>query len=317
MNVQIANPIYDVVFKYLMEDNTVAKLLISPIIGSEIISLEPRMQEYTKTKVSPTPTLEITVYRLDFSAKIETAEGPKLILIELQKATYADDIVRFRGYLGAQYINRENVSKIKFDTKVNGEVVVREKNIPLPIYCLYFLGEDAGIANVPVIEVNPVARDVSTNEVINTKNRFIESLHHRSWIVQVNCLKEPRRTELEKLLSIFDQDNRTSDFHILNVCEEDFPEKYRPLIRRLKMAASSPEIKQQMQNEDMYVEYLRNCIRDSVYEEAEKWISIIAEKDNAITQGETERARLQAEKEAANAESEKYKEMLKQAGINV
>ena len=29
MNVQIANPIYDVVFKYMMEDNAVAKLLVS------------------------------------------------------------------------------------------------------------------------------------------------------------------------------------------------------------------------------------------------------------------------------------------------
>ena len=29
----IANPIYDVVFKYLMEDSKIAKLVISSIIG--------------------------------------------------------------------------------------------------------------------------------------------------------------------------------------------------------------------------------------------------------------------------------------------
>jgi len=31
MYIQIANPIYDVVFKYLMEDNKIAKLIISTI----------------------------------------------------------------------------------------------------------------------------------------------------------------------------------------------------------------------------------------------------------------------------------------------
>ena len=39
---QIANPIYDVVFKYLMEDAKVAKLLISSIIGEEIEELDFR-----------------------------------------------------------------------------------------------------------------------------------------------------------------------------------------------------------------------------------------------------------------------------------
>jgi len=37
---QIANPIYDAVFKYLMDDNRVARLLISKIIGEEIELLE-------------------------------------------------------------------------------------------------------------------------------------------------------------------------------------------------------------------------------------------------------------------------------------
>ena len=39
---------------------------------------------------------------------------------------------------------------------------------------------------------------------------------------------------------------RTSDIHILNVSEEDFPEKFRPIIRRLKGAASDSKVKKQM-----------------------------------------------------------------------
>ena len=35
----IVNPIYDVVFKYLIEDSKVAKLLLSSIIGQQISGL--------------------------------------------------------------------------------------------------------------------------------------------------------------------------------------------------------------------------------------------------------------------------------------
>ena len=37
--IQIANPIYDAVFKFMMNDNEVAKLLLSAIIGEKIKEL--------------------------------------------------------------------------------------------------------------------------------------------------------------------------------------------------------------------------------------------------------------------------------------
>lgn len=44
---KIANPIYDVIFKYLMEDIESAKSIISAIIGKEIIELISIPQEST------------------------------------------------------------------------------------------------------------------------------------------------------------------------------------------------------------------------------------------------------------------------------
>jgi len=45
-----------------------------------------------------------TVYRLDFSARIKTQNGAvKQVIIEIQKAKFAADIMRFRRYLGEQY----------------------------------------------------------------------------------------------------------------------------------------------------------------------------------------------------------------------
>ena len=282
---EIANPIYDVVFKYMMEDNTVAKLLISSIIGEEIVRLEPKPQERTRDKNKEKIKGEIpnlTVYRLDFSAKIKTSAGQyKVVIIEMQKAELPSDIMRFRGYLGEQYIDYENC------------IIENEEINPMQIYAIYFLGRDLGIYDAPVLSVSPEVKDVSTGKIIGEKNKFIEGLHHKSWIVQINCLKLRRRNELEKLLSIFDQNNRTSNVHILNVREEDFPEKFRPIIRRLKGAASDSTVKKQMKEDDDILKYLRNYARieaNKMLKEKEKTIEenqkTIEEKEKTIEENQ-------------------------------
>ena len=81
----IANPIYDVVFKYLLEDKKVAKLFLGAILEKEIIDLEFKPKEYSTKKEDNT----LTVYRVDFKAKIKLNNNEtKIVLIELQKAKY-------------------------------------------------------------------------------------------------------------------------------------------------------------------------------------------------------------------------------------
>jgi len=259
---EIANPIYDVVFKYMMEDNTVAKLLISSIIGEEVVNLDPNPQEHTREKdkkENKEGFENLTYYRLDFSAKIKMSDGEyKVVIIEMQKADLPTDIMRFRRYLGEQYVDYEN------STVNNKEIDAMQ------IYAIYFLGKDLGVHDTPVLSVFPEIKDVYTGKVVSKKSKFIEGLNHKSWIVQISCLKERRRNELEQLLSIFDQSNRTSDSHILNVREEDFSEKYRPIIRRLKGAASSSKMKKQMKEEDEVLKYFRHAVRIMATEEIEK-----------------------------------------------
>ena len=183
---QIANPIYDVVFKYMMEDNAVAKILVSSIIGEEVLELEPKPQERTREKLqTSSDDTSLTVYRLDFSAKIKTPEGPKLIHIEMQKASVPTDIPRFRRYLGEHYTDPKN--NISTPTGTTG----------LQIYCIYFLGNGLGIKDTPVLKISPQIEDVATSEIIEAKSVFIDSLNHKGWVIQINCLKERRRTELE------------------------------------------------------------------------------------------------------------------------
>ena len=66
----IANPIYDVVFRYLLKDEKAAKLLLSAITGEEIIELNVRpIGREVGTKSS------WMVVDIGFSAKIKSENG--------------------------------------------------------------------------------------------------------------------------------------------------------------------------------------------------------------------------------------------------
>jgi len=90
-----------------------------------------------------------------------------------------------------------------------------------------------------------------TGELLKEKESFIESLTHDSYVIQIPSLVQKRRNDLEKLLSIFDQSTYVdAEHHILNIKEEDYPEKHRSLIRRLQSAILEPEMRKQMEIED-------------------------------------------------------------------
>ena len=297
----IANPIYDSVFKYLLDDNRVAKVFISAIIGEEIeeLTLSPTElkvkigQEYKGSEQF------LTVYRIDFAAKIKTEDGGhKLVLIEIQKAKQPGDIMRFRRYLGENYSNKNN-----YYTELG------EKK-PYPILSIYFLGKKLEGIKERVIHVKRDYIDGLSKKKISNKSEFIESLTHDSFIIQLESdekVKHPRQGDLETLLYIFDQDSERDNAHILNIKEENVPEKYRIIIRRLHQAMETKSVVEGMQVEDEIIEGLKNSERKALHE-TELRKRAEQEKDIAIeekTKAEQEKAK--AEQEKAKAEQEKTK----------
>jgi len=163
----IANPIYDVVFRYLMEDTEIAKGLLSKIIGQEIIELtfEPQVVSSRSKK------FELIILRLDFRAIIKTADGiNKKVLIELQKGKNPLDILRFRKYLA------ENYSK---------EDVVENKETTLPIITIYFLGFKLKNVETPVLKIDRQYYDLINNKTLETTEEFVEKLTHDSYVIQI------------------------------------------------------------------------------------------------------------------------------------
>ncbi len=175
--------------------------------------------------------------------------------------------MRFRRYLGEQYRNRENVWH---DEDGNRKA--------LPIISIYFLGHRLRGTDRAVIKVKREYYDGITGEKLACREEFIESLTHDSFVVQIPSLKQPYRSRLEKLLSIFDQHRKVTD-HILEIEEEGYPEEFRRLVRRLIRAAAVKQVMDTMDAEDDILEELENMERT-----IDKHRKKLEEKDRLIAE---------------------------------
>jgi len=279
--VRIANPIYDVVFKYLLDDEKVARLVLSALLGKEVLELQFRPTELHQEADKPDGT-QLLVLRMDFAATVRLEEGGrKLVLIEIQKARSAWDVQRFRRYLGSSYASPENVY-----LDPDG------KSQALPIVTIYFLGEGLECVDVPVLKINRHYLDLATGDEVLISDPFVEALTHDSIVVQINRLKNRRRTELERLLEVFDQGRASrSDPHLLDILEENFPERHREVLRRLLRAGAEQEVRDKMDVEDdMLAAFqdqaresadLRQALEDQVRQSADL-LQVLGEKDQAL-----------------------------------
>jgi hypothetical protein len=236
----IANPIYDIVFKYLMEDLDIAKGLLSTILEVEIIELFVQPQE----TISETPQESkfIRVYRIDFSAIIKQEDGQiKKVLIELQKTKRNTNAIRFRRYLAENYQKEDTVIE-------NG----KEKKRPLEIITIYLLGFQLSKTPTAILHSKPTFRDVINDAIVEYAylEEFIKLLTHESYFIQIPRLIEPTKTRVERILSIFNQSLKSSDEHSLNYEPIGNDPLLERMVNRLTRAIASEEMRRKMNVED-------------------------------------------------------------------
>lgn len=275
MMITVANPIYDAVFKYLMEDERVAKTLLSALLQKEVAEVEVRKHEYTNGSRD-----KISMFRIDFGAKVRQEDGSlKLILIELQKTWLETETLRFRQYLGTQYANPDNILK---DNNPMG--------YGIPMITVYMLGHRVGDIEEPVIYVQHKAYDYDGKEVTKgVPDPFVDSLVHDSIIVQIPLLRGQINNRLEEVLSVFDQTYKDKkNRQVLNIDEDTYSgdEEMNRIIHRLLSAASDAKLRQDMNVEDEYFTAIEN--RDTAIMMRDKKIAEkdaqLAEKDGQLAE---------------------------------
>lgn len=271
MIVTIANPIYDAIFKYLMEDQRIAKTVLSALLKKEVVKVEIRPHEYANSRKD-----RISMFRLDFAATIRDENGKEsAILIELQKTWVETETLRFRQYLGTYYNLKDNVRE------ENGQPYA------LPLVAIYILGHRVGDINEPILYVSHGTFDYNGNAVSEgIPNTFVESITHDSIIVQIPLLNGQINNRLLKVLSVFDQSNADKHNTQLMRFDEDMYKgdvELQYLLQRLERAALDARLRQDMNVEDEYYGELEK--RDTQLMQREK---VIAEQQQRLDQYEAD-----------------------------
>jgi hypothetical protein len=288
---KIANPIYDVVFKYLMEDNQIAKDILETLLKINIISLVLKPQEVS----NKTRNKDVRIFRIDFKAVIQTISCEyKSVLIEIQKAKKLRDFKtgRFRRYLGRNYMTLEDI--------IN-EKGVSEK-APLPLVPIYFLGFNLKNVTVPIVKVERVYKDASSEKVLKApvKEPFIETLSHDLFVIQIPRLKMEVKTELEKVLDVFSQVKySTNDSHVLEYTGDLSNPKVERIVKRLNAAILDDELLEALWAEEEVNEEFEE-LEAQIEEERKAKEEERKAKENALLEKEQAEARIsQLEKQVA------------------
>ena len=274
----VANPIYDIVFKYLMEDERIAKTLLSALLKKDVVDVKVRRNEYTNTTRE-----SLSIFRIDFGATIREPDGNKhLVLIELQKTWLETETLRFRQYLGVHYANPENI------------LPESKEGYAIPMITVYLLGHKVGNIEEPVLYVRRHSYDYNDNLVTKgLPHPFIDSLTHDSIIVQIPRLHGQINNRLEKVLSIFDQSHLEGNSkQTLNIDESLYANDADMLhiVHRLLAAATDSQMRHEMNVEDEYysvIEHRDTTILMKDKEIARQSATIKEQGDTIKEQGDT------------------------------
>ena len=308
MIIHVANPIYDSVFKYIMEDERIAKTILSALLKKEVVHVTVRPHEYSNTTRDT-----LSMFRIDFAATVREKEGneikDRIVLIELQKTWLNTETLRFRQYLGAQYNNKNNIREAD------------EKGFAYPMVAVYLLGHKVGNIKEPIVYVNHDVFDYNGNVVADgNAEPFVESLTHNSIIVQIPRLQGNVNNRLEKVLSVFDQTNVEGDTQqVLKIDEDKYADDNDMMyvLHKLTAAAANSEMRQDMNVEDEFYKAIEDrdtaiMQRDKILKEQREQISQQSEQISQQSEQLSQQSeQLSQQSEQISQQSEQLKNMAK------
>ena len=274
----IANPIYDVVFKRLMEDREIATFFIETLIQEPVQDVQMRPQEFTYYNKAE----KLTFFRLDFVATIRSENGTyRKVLVEIQKAKNEMDVMRFRKYLGEHYKKEDEI-----DTP-DGKLT-----FALPIITIYLLGFKLAEIPTAAAKIGRQYVDLIENEVMLVKNEFVEQLTHDSIVVQLPRIHGPIRSKLEELLSVFEQANFVEEGKqtYKNYGEQIGDNRIKKMVDVLLHAAADPKERKELEDEEESRRILDAYYREKVNKirNLEKTVTqqeqALSEKEQALSE---------------------------------
>ncbi len=255
----IINPLYDWAFKYLLDDNGLARKFLSTILKMEVEHLETRNIELPQLK-DGNPFIS----RFDFKAIVQTAGGDvREVLIEIQKYRNPDPVSRFRAYLGESYLRREAYRTPEGEARVED----------LPIIAVYILGYAPPDFRTPYLIVRNKAYDGVDESELESPGGTAMLLTHPAYFL----VADPpsgyrwRGSRQEALLRLFRQKAKGQDpnttYELEALPEDDVA---RDMARHLHRGTLDEQIVKQLKAEEDYYKAFGQMEEDIGRLEAEK-----------------------------------------------
>jgi hypothetical protein len=304
---KLLNPLFDSVFKYLLEDLEVAKNLIQAIIKKEVLDLIPAPQEASDVELKHKYS-QIGMIRQDYVAIIKTLsdtgkEEIEKVMIEVQKSPIAPEISRFRNYLSDKYRKKSSLGK-------------EEKY--LTIKTIYLIEEVFNSKLPAVLGRRGVYYDELENQQYSgEKDEIVELFNHDSWFIQTELLPSEFKDELMYILSVFAPLFRKSpkDRFIDIPDDKILIKKHKILeriLRRLQAATQDTKINTSVDIEIDYENFIENNISLAI-EYKEKAEQERKQKEEAEKKAEQERKQKEEAEKKAEQERKQKEEAEKKA----
>ena len=284
----IANPLYDVAFNRLMENERIVRFFLSTILNCDVLLVTPLPpREKTIDIYGGIPKLleetEVKekkyIYRKDFSAviklKIELTEEERTDMLEREKERKKKRIKKKELRKEAGIIrSKEEVEKEKEEeadimekelirqrkviielhkVKKNEEIdTYHNYNLKLPIISIYILGFNLTVEQ-PIFITRPACFDMIKSEEMEIKDDFVKQLFHTSYIIQTLRILPSNETMLEKLLTLFEQFTFTDDTQktkeIVYPEEEKVDSELQYLLDELIFVAADQKMRDELDRE--------------------------------------------------------------------
>jgi len=287
----ILNPLYDWAFKYLLDNNELARKFVSAILCRNVTHLETRNIELPLLKEgNPFYT------RFDFKAIVEADGRTEEVLIELQKYRSPDPVGRFRTYLGESYMREESY------TEADGT----RKRASLPLIAVYILGYSPAEFRVPHVVARPVLYDGIDGTVLEMESRTVGLLTHTSHFL----LAVPpagyvwRGSRQEAVLRLFRQKLDSEESNTIYELEEDPQDEVaRELAAYLNLGTRQEDIVRRLKAEEEY--YASVVELEAALEESKRREEEERRQREESERREAEASRREAEERRQREESER------------
>jgi DNA repair exonuclease SbcCD ATPase subunit len=173
------------------------------------------------------------------------------------------------------------------------------------ITSIYILGFNLEGIDSACLKVERNYVDLIDKKILTQKSYFIENLTHDSYIVQVKRITDRYQTSLDKLLSVFEQNNFLNDDKIIKEYSH-IPdvEEVRMITEILHYSGTSPDERREIEIE---IEAWRT-FNASQSDATKKAIRDLEKTRKELEEEKKEKEKMKEEKEKMKEEKEKMKE---------